>query len=104
MDKKHEKLKKKTINVLLIEDNEDYADFLKLILNQTDSQSTTNNYSEFEITHANQLIKGMNLIKNSEFDIILLNLHLSDSEGLVTLTRLLSFTKQVPIVILSAHQ
>ena len=51
-EKKHEKLKEKTIQVLLIEDNVDYANFLKLILNQPDNQTSGKISSEFMITHA----------------------------------------------------
>ena len=70
------------IQVLLIEDNVDYADFLKLILNQPDYQSSSNISSEFMLTHAKQLIP--------------------DSEGLASLTKLLPKSQNIPIIVLSA--
>jgi len=56
------------------------------------------------ITHAKQLIEGVRLLSNNDFDIILLDINLPDSEGLASFSKLLQNTKNVPVIILSAVQ
>jgi len=82
------------IEILLFEDNpgdtglieamlEDFTDFL------------------YELKNVETLNEGMNLLKENEFDVILLDLGLPDSEGIGTFLDVHEITPETPIIILT---
>ncbi|MCF6157118.1 MAG: PAS domain S-box protein [wastewater metagenome] len=87
-------MSEKPISVLLIEDNPGDARLIKEMMKES---GTT--YFEFE--HADRLSSGLEMLANHEFDIILLDLNLPDSEGLDTLKKVLPHAVKVPIIILT---
>ncbi len=83
------------VKVLLVEDNQEYAWMLQLILTKTNSAS-------FEITHVEQLKEALFHASESPFDIILLDLTLPDSRGYSTFSEMYSQAPHVPIVVMTA--
>lgn len=86
-------LKSKLV-VLYIEDN--YGDFilLKDALHQNIKQ-------EFELLYAKNLADGIELLKNNEVDIVLLDLNLPDSYGTDTFTTFNKVQTDIPIIIMT---
>lgn len=58
-------------------------------------------YSDVEIAHVEDLAKALELTQDDVFGIVLLDLHLPDSEGLETLRRFVDETDDLPIVVLT---
>src|SRR5580704_14162050 len=86
---------KKTLNVLLIEDSEDYATLVQLWLSlRTDIAYT--------VYWAASLKAGLNRLRQGGVDVILLDLGLPDSNGLDTFTRIRLHGTGVPVLLLSA--
>ena len=81
------------IKVLLIEDNIGDA----MLIQQTLSQGTE---TSFFLEHVTRLSKGIELLKNTTIDIIILDLALPESQGLETLHELSKHTN-VPIIVMS---
>jgi signal transduction histidine kinase len=82
------------IKVLLIEDNLAEARLLKEILKG-------NNKKEFHLVSVQRLAEGISLLKQTNFDAILLDLTLPDSQGLESLAPLLIAAPKLPIVVLT---
>ncbi len=82
------------IQVLLIEDNLAEARLLKEVLKGAKHQ-------EFNLIHANRLGEGLGRLESDDFDIILLDLTLPDSQGLDSLTPLIKKAPHLPIVVLT---
>src|SRR5208283_537469 len=85
----------KTIRILLIEDNPGDARLLKEMLREADVR--------FELECVDRLSSGIEKVKSVGFDIILLDLGLPDSRGLVALTRLNEIRPEAPIIVLTGH-
>lgn len=84
----------KRISVLLIEDNPgDSRLIIELLKEEIDVL--------FGCTVANSLKEGKNLMKLNQFDIILLDLSLPDSTGVSTFEKALSFSRNVPVIVLT---
>jgi diguanylate cyclase (GGDEF)-like protein len=83
------------VKVLLVEDNQEYAWMLRLILEKTESIS-------FEIAHVEQLQEAFHQVDKQEFDIILLDLTLPDSRGYNTFCEMYSQAPYIPIVVMTA--
>ncbi|WP_026735741.1 hybrid sensor histidine kinase/response regulator [Fischerella sp. PCC 9605] len=88
-----------SIKILLIEDNLAEARLLQEFLKQA-------NKSEFTLVHVKRLRDALVLLSNCtgincSFDAILLDLTLPDSQGLTSLTPLMSQAPSVPIVVLT---
>ena len=81
--------------LLLVEDNYDYASILQLILR-------THSPGEFEIRHVSSLMQANTVLADQNFDIILLDLTLPDSDGLETITRAHAHAPNTPIVVMTA--
>ncbi|MEM9445550.1 MAG: EAL domain-containing protein [Verrucomicrobiota bacterium] len=83
-----------SLNLLLIEDNQDDAYFIKRRLY---AKGGAANF------HSTETLSSAKAILNSlQIDIILTDLHITDSSGLETLERLLAVTHQkIPIIVLS---
>ena len=82
------------VRILLIEDNEDDAVFIRELLAEAKEVS-------LDLECASQLSTGLKRLAQGEFDIVLLDLSLPDSQGLDTFDRVNSQAPDVTIVVLS---
>jgi len=82
------------VKILLIEDNLAEARLLQEFLQQADAK-------EFVLVHVKRLQEGLNQLSRSDYDIILLDLTLPDSQGLSSLPVLINSAPSVPIVVLT---
>jgi len=83
------------IDLLLVEDNPADARFVRMAL--TPSAQAT-----FAITEASRLADALEALEARAFDIVLLDLGLSDSVGLATFSLLHGRFRLVPVVVVSA--
>lgn len=86
-------MRNEPIRVLLIEDNDADARFILEMLKEIKSK--------FELIHATKLAEGLQLLNESSFDVLLLDLSLPDSMGFDTFQNAHSHEPDLPIVILS---
>ncbi|MBW3597491.1 MAG: response regulator, partial [Planctomycetes bacterium] len=84
----------KTTKVLVIEDSSTQRRFIEGLLSKADDHP-------FEVETAGRLDEGLARLADDDFDAILLDLMLPDSEGLDTFERTQAKAGDVPIVILS---
>ncbi|MBT5856676.1 response regulator [bacterium] len=84
------------IRLLLIEDNELFAESLKLYL-------TSDSMYEYHVFHATNLADGLVKQERFNFNIILLDFTLPDSDGYRSIQALKSIKPDVPIVILTGY-
>ncbi|MCC5635016.1 hybrid sensor histidine kinase/response regulator [Nostoc sp. CHAB 5844] len=82
------------VKILLIEDNLAEARLLQEFLQQADAK-------EFVLVHVKRLQEGLNELSRINYDIILLDLTLPDSQGLSSLPVLINCAPSVPIVVLT---
>jgi signal transduction histidine kinase len=87
----------KLIRVLLIESEEKCARFMRESLSALTS-------SQIELFTAETLGDGIRRLRGTPFEAVLLNLFLSDSEGIGTFARVHSQSPGIPIVILTCHE
>lgn len=80
--------------VLLVEDNPADVAILTEILQDSDAQS-------WQITHFKRLHLALQQLQDSEFDVILLDLSLPDSQGLDTVIQMQAAVPHLPIVVLT---
>jgi len=83
------------IRVLLIEDNPGDVQILKAFLEE---------FSEISVDHAATLEDGMKMLMNGNYNSILLDLSLPDSNGINTLVSVLVKFPEYPIVVLTAYE
>jgi signal transduction histidine kinase len=83
-----------TVNVLLVEDRRAEAALIREIL-------VSDDYASFEVTHVPRL-STVEDVATDEVDVVLLDLHLPDSQGLETCTRMMEMEPELPIVVLSS--
>ena len=84
------------ISVLLIEDDPDYALLLSLYFNEACGDEL-----KHALEPAASLAAGLDLLARKEFDVVLLDLLLPDSQGLESLSRIRRAAPGVPIVVLT---
>jgi len=82
------------INVLLVEDSPTDALLLREALAGEDSV-------QFRTAHVERLAEALKYLQEQQFDLILLDLGLPDSQGLDTFSRVHDHAPQVPIVVLT---
>ena len=89
----------KHIRVLYIEDNKDHADFLTQLL-------SISKCVKFDIIIKATLKLGVDYLKSIEcnIDVVLLDLVLSNSQGINTFQKVYEVCEKVPIVIISKHE
>ncbi|MFX1380657.1 MAG: winged helix-turn-helix transcriptional regulator [Promethearchaeota archaeon] len=87
-------MEKKTIDILLIEDNRADVRLIEELLKASKE-------FKFNLESNPRLSESMNRLKVKNFDGILLDLTLPDSDRESTLERVLKFTKEIPIIILT---
>jgi signal transduction histidine kinase len=84
----------KAIAILLIEDDLAEAKLIQEILRNF-------NLNQFVLTHVQRLQTGLNRLKQQQFDLILLDLTLPDSQGLSSVELLVQNFSHLPIVVLT---
>ena len=84
----------KPISVLLIEDDLVEARLIQEILKNFD-------LNQFVLSHVQRLQAGLNRLKQEQFDLVLLDLTLPDSQGLASIELLVQNFSQLPIVVLT---
>jgi PAS domain S-box-containing protein len=84
----------KLINILLIEDNPGDALLIRKMLKDVER-------TIFNVVHDKRLDDGLKHFNNDDFDVILLDLGLSDSQGIETFNRIKKVASKVPIIILT---
>lgn len=84
----------KVIKVLLIEDNDADARLIKEMFKEISKH-------KYELTHFISLQEGLKALDKNEYDILLLDLSLTDSKGFETFEKAHDYDPKVPIVILS---
>jgi two-component system sensor histidine kinase UhpB len=84
----------KIINILLIEDNPGDALLIREMLKEGER-------TVFKVVHDKKLDDGLKHFYNEDFDVILLDLGLSDSQGIETFNRIKNVASKVPIIILT---
>jgi signal transduction histidine kinase len=85
-----------SIRVLLIEDDVAFANLVRAQLSKT--------LPKVVLDPALTLARGLNKLKESTYDAVLLELNLPDSKGLDTLRQVHSASSYMPIVVLSASE
>ncbi len=83
----------KTITLLLFEDNPGDAGLIKKML-----EKSTDSY---KLKNVETLYEGLNLLKSQQFNVILLDLGLPDSDGINTFLNVHSKSFETPIIILT---
>jgi signal transduction histidine kinase/DNA-binding response OmpR family regulator len=84
------------ISILLIEDDPDFALLMNLYVNDACGEKL-----KYVLETASSLHDGVGLLGRKEFDIVLLDLMLPDSQGLDTLAQLRLRAPGIPVVILT---
>ncbi|MFI5349772.1 MAG: ATP-binding protein [Elusimicrobiota bacterium] len=84
------------ISILLIEDDPDFALLMNIYVNDACGERV-----KYVLESAESLHEGLDLLAREEFDIVLLDLMLPDSQGLDTLTELRRQAPGVPVVVLT---
>jgi signal transduction histidine kinase len=87
---------KQTINILLIEDNVEYAELIRAILNLSQGL-------RYQILWAERLDRGLALLNDHKVDVILLDMSLPDSVGIDTLRSVVDTAPELPIIILTGY-
>jgi light-regulated signal transduction histidine kinase (bacteriophytochrome) len=85
--------KPKSFDILLFEDNPGDAGLLEEMLEEFNNLYSLKNVESLE--------EGLNALKNTHFDIILLDLGLPDSDGIDTLIEVNKKTPNIPIIVLT---
>jgi Flp pilus assembly CpaE family ATPase len=85
---------KQTLRVLLIEDDPEYAELVRIWL-------APNENVAFVLHWADSLVEGLNTLSRGGVDVILLDLGLPDSHGYETFITAKTYTPSAPIIVLS---
>lgn len=83
------------IHILLIEDSQTDADLLYHLL-------LASHKVHFEMTHVERLSEAISLTEKQSFDVILLDLHLPDTDGLETVISCAYNISNIPIIVLTS--
>lgn len=92
-------MEKQKLAVLLIEDDIDYASLLHLRLTRVQSKNAQ--MPEVQITHVHSMADAKEALAIAPIDLVLLDLSLPDSKGLVGLQQLKEKYPQLPVVVLT---
>ncbi len=84
------------ICVLLVEDEAGDAQLVKIDLQQAQGE-------KFAITWVESLSEAQQCLQASNFDVLLLDLSLPDSDGLATISKARLMIREIPIVVLTGH-
>lgn len=83
-----------TIRVLLIEDDPGDADLVKIVLAESANP-------KFQVTWADRLKAGLDVLANNSTDVVLSDLGLPDSQGIETFLRVHAQAPKLPIVLMT---
>ena len=86
----------KIIKILLIEENKNYARYIKDLLEEPHDH-------KFEITVVSRLSKGLLVISNENIDAVILDLSHPECIGSQTFRKLRTHTSHVPIIVLTTR-
>ncbi len=89
-------MERKTINLLLVEDDPDFAVLISELLE-------TANLVSFKITQARSLDEAFHRLDEIDCDAILLDLGLPDSQGLGTLLCIYEHSPETPIIVMTGN-
>ena len=87
-------LMKEQIQVLLIEDSNDDANLIRMMVDRVREP-------DFSLVHARRLSEGLELLNSHVFDVVLLDLGLPDSDGFETVKKLKKIDQKVPVIVLT---
>jgi DNA-binding response OmpR family regulator len=88
------------LRILLVEDSQAHAELVQQILDERDGSQLAS--PALDVAHVGRLADALDRLDAGGVDIVLLDLHLPDSEGLDTFLTVRSRASAVPIVVLSA--
>ncbi|MBN2475219.1 MAG: response regulator [Pirellulales bacterium] len=88
------------VRVLLIEDCPTDARVVQFLLRQARGAMEVR-HGLFEVTRADRLASALDRLARADFDVVLLDLQLPDSDGLETLTRVKTAAEDVPIIVMT---
>lgn len=94
-------MEKKVYRILLIEDNPGDARLIQEFLREIDSSPS------YELTSELKWIEKISELEdfhNTEFDVIISDLSLPDSQGLETIEKVCSFCNEIPVIILTGNE
>jgi CheY-like chemotaxis protein len=87
----------KTVKILLVEDNPGDARLVMESLKDTD-------VCRFELTHVEKFSEAVDTLKKEEYQLILLDLTLPDSNGVETFEKMHREFPKIPIVVLTGYE
>lgn len=90
-------MKRKSVRVLLVEDNPADARLVKETLSQVKSP-------QFEVTHVERLSELEQRLARETYDVVLLDLMLADSPRLGTLMEIRQQAQKTPVVVLTGME
>lgn len=88
------------IRVLLIEDDQADAFLIQELLSEAAAKNKSGAI-EATIRHVERLAEALRLVGEEEFDIVISDLGLPDSQGLATIKQLAAGVRQIPIVVMT---
>lgn len=86
-----------TYTILLVEDNEADADYIKLLLKRPAEDA------RFEVEHVAWLNSAFTAIANRSYDAVLLDLSLPDSQGIDTIVSFMNAAPELPVIVMTGH-
>jgi PAS domain S-box-containing protein len=89
-----QKLPSKIIRVLLIEDNPGYSDVIRIMLERIGD-------ARFDMVGVQRLSDGLQSLSDANFDVVLLDLKLPDSQGIDTFEKVHAVAPGLPIIVLT---
>lgn len=87
---------KKIITILLIEDDPDDNFLFSEMLDKARNKST-----DYRLSSVERLAEAFSQLQNQNFDLIITDLGLPDSQGMETLTTLKQYSKEIPVIVLT---
>ena len=89
--------RRESVGVLLVEDNPGDARLVEIMLSEPGLMW------DFDIRHVIRLGDALEELEGSDFDVVLLDLSLPDSQGMETVERIRSAASRTPVVVLSGR-
>lgn len=89
-------MEQQRVRVLLIEDDPDYAMLMSTYINEACGDAL-----KYLLETSSSLQSGLDLLSRQEYDIVLLDLMLPDSQGLDTLVKIRGKAPSLPVVVLT---
>ena len=89
-----QKVPSELIRVLLLEDNPGYAELIRIMLHKVSD-------TRFDVENVKRLSDGLQSLKNKNYDVVLLDLKLPDSQGIDTFDKVSAQAQGVPIIVLT---